>query len=343
MKIAFCFNIKKSKLSLDLKKQVDLEFDSLDVVNSIKKALENLGNNVLLIEADENAFFKLKKLKSKIDIVFNIAEGLWGDARESQIPIFCEILKIPYTHSNPTTHAIALDKAFSKLVLKGAGQINVPESCIVFSKNYKIPSGLKFPLIIKPNKEGSSKGVMNANVVRNDKELQERLKIVSENYSKETLVEEYIEGREFTVAVLGNEDLRVLPIVEQKFDFLPKGMNKIASFELKWIYEDALKNPTDAYDCPAIITKKLESKIIEISKEIYSLLDVRDCARIDYRLDSTGKLYFIEINTLPGINLDKKVISYLPTAARAAGMKPQDLISEILSLACKRYGLNVKH
>jgi len=339
MKIAFTYNVKKNKPSINLKKQADLDFDSLAVINGIKDTLQSLGHKVFLVEADENAFIKLKKLKGKIDIVFNIAEGLWGEARETQIPMICEILKIPYTHSGPTTHTISLDKSFTKLILHGANGINVPDSHVIRSRDYIIPDGLKFPLIIKPNAEGSSKGVMDKNVVRNREELKERIEITSENFAKEVLVEEYIEGREFTVAVLGNNNPKVLPIIEQKFGFLPKGMNKIASFELKWQYEDSLKDLHEAYDCPAKIDKKLKEEIENTSKEIFKLLDVRDCARIDYRLDKKGNLYFIEINTLPGINPGLNEISYFPLAARTAGMDFKEMVGEILTLACKRYGL----
>lgn len=331
MNIALCYNVKKSN------SESELEFDSPETTLAQKSAIESLGHKVILIEADENAFFNLKKLQKKIDLVFNIAEGMWGDARESQIPMFCEILKLPYTHSGVTTNAIALDKAFAKLVLKGADGINVPDSHVVSSKKYVIPKRLKYPLIVKPNKEGSSKGVMDANVVRNKKDLARRIKTISENFTKEVLVEEYIEGREFTVSVMGNEILEVLPIVEQKFDFLPKGMNKIASFELKWLYEDNLKDLKDAYDCPAKLTKSEKKLIEETSKEVYRLLDVVDCARIDYRMDKAGKLYFIEINTLPGMIPGEDLISYFPLAARAAGISYNQLVSKIIKLARKRY------
>jgi D-alanine-D-alanine ligase len=256
-----------------------------------------------------------------------MAEGLWGDARESQVPLFCEVLKIPYTHSGPTTQAVKLDKEFTKYVLKGAGIV-------------RVPGDSNFPLIVKPNKEGSSKGIMDKSIVRNEKELLKYKEELSKTFDGDILVEEYIEGREFTVGVLGNENPEVLPIVEQKFDFLPSGMNRIASFELKWIYEDSLKDLSDAYDCPAKITKELEEEIVETSKKIYKFLDVRDCARIDYRLDEKGKLYFIEINTLPGINPLPGQISYFPLAARTAGLSFKEMIGKILSLACARYGIN---
>lgn len=328
MKIAFCYNVKKDNPSLNPNEQIDTEFDGPSVINGIKKTLEELGHKVIMIEADENAYQKLKRHKNKIDLVFNIAEGIRGDARESQIPIFCELLKIPYTHSSPTVHAVKLNKEFTKYLVKGAGVT-------------KVPGHSRFPLIVKPNCEGSSKGILDANVVRTKQELAERVRYISDTVGGEVLVEEYIEGREFTVSVIGNENPKVLPIVEQKFNFLPDGMNKMASFELKWFYEDKLKNLEDAYDCPAKIDDNLKKEIEKTSIAIYKLLGVRDCARIDYRLDKDGNLYFLEINTLPGMIPDLDVISYFPLSARKAGMSYKDLIAEIVRLASERFGLKI--
>ncbi|HKC04503.1 MAG TPA: ATP-grasp domain-containing protein [Patescibacteria group bacterium] len=339
MNIAFAYNVKKSTPSTDLEKQKDLEFDLPSVISGIEKSITELGHKVYRVEADENAFIKLKKLKGKVDLVFNIAEGLWGEARETQIPIICEILKIPYTHSGPTTHTISLDKSFTNLILKGAERINVPDSHVVKEKNWTLPSRLKFPLIVKPNNEGSSKGVLDANVVDNEKDLKKRVEIISEKFTKEVLIEEYIDGREFTVAVMGNEEITVLPIIEQKFDFLPKGMNKIASFELKWLYEDSLTDLTEAYDCPAKLSTSQKKEIERVTKEVYTVLDVKDCARLDFRMNQKGKLYFIEINTLPGINPSLDGISYFPLAARTAGLNFTQMIGKIISLAARRYNL----
>jgi D-alanine-D-alanine ligase len=160
-----------------------------------------------------------------------------------------------------------------------------------------------------------------------------------EGFEQEALVEEYINGREFTVSVLGNENPRILPIVEQRFDSLPKGMNKIAGFELKWVYEDSLENLEDAYYCPPVLSKKVEEQINEMTLKVYKSLNVRECARLDFRLDENENLYFIEINTLPGINPDPKIVSYFPTSVRKAGMSYKDLIKTILDLASKRYNL----
>jgi D-alanine-D-alanine ligase len=338
-KIAFTYNVKHNEPSADLAQQEDLEFDSPLVIETIKKALTDLGHEVLPIEADLDAFEKLRKHKDDIAIVFNIAEGLDGDARESQIPLYCELLKIPYTHSSPTTHAITLDKRLTNMVLDAAG-VRVPKGIVVEKKTDLDKFDLRFPVIIKPNKEGSSKGVFDKNVVGTMEEMLERLAYVSEDYTKEVTIEEFIDGREFTVSVMGNENPTVLPIVEQKFDFLPEGFNRIASFELKWMYEDRLDDLRDAYDCPAKLSPELQKEIEDTCKKVYALLKVRDCARIDYRLTDDGKLYFIEINTLPGINPDENAISYFPLAARTAGMTYHQLVTGILDAALTR--LNIK-
>jgi D-alanine-D-alanine ligase len=218
--------------------------------------------------------------------------------------------------------------------------IKVPSSITITSVKQKLPTDLTFPVIIKPNSEGSSIGVFNDNVCWDFVSLEKQLAVLlAQNHSRAFLIEEYIEGREFTVPVIGNFPARVLPIVEQKFDFLPKGMNKIAGFELKWFYEDTLKNLKDAYDCPANLEKSLEKKINETSLLVYDALNVKDCARIDYRLKDDGTLYFIEINTLPGMSPDESVISYFPLSARAAGFTISSLIAFIIDNACKRYGL----
>jgi D-alanine-D-alanine ligase len=253
MRIALAYNVKKSKPSLNLRDQSDFDFDSPETIDKLAKTIESLGHSVVRIEADDTAFEKLKENRNNIDLLFNIAEGLHGDARESQIPIFCEILKIKYTHSSPTTHAIKLNKTYSKWLLKGIG-VKVPDSFIINSSEQPLPPKINYPVIIKPNSEGSSIGVFNDNVCQNAKALKKQLTVLfSQNPNRDFLVEEYIEGREFTVSVMGNDPAKVLPIIEQKFDFLPEGMNKIAGFELKWFFEDTLKDPKQAYDCPAKI------------------------------------------------------------------------------------------
>lgn len=334
MKICFTYNVKHDLNYSTDSTQDDIEFDSLEVIQSIENTINNLGHQVLKVEANLNAYNILKENKDKIDLVFNIAEGLSGDARESQVPIFCEMLGIPYTHSSPTTHALKLNKHLTKAVLKSYG-IKSPESQIINSLEQIKTLKLEYPLIVKPNKEGSSKGIFNDSVVNNQTELTKAVNRLIEDFGSEVLVEEYIDGRELTVGLLGNPP-QVLPIIEQRFDFLPKGFNKIAGYEAKWIYEDNLKDPSDAYVCPAELSKEIQKEVEETSKQIWNALDIKDCARIDYRLREND-LYLIEVNTIPGINPDPKLICYFALASRKAGMSYEQLIDTIIKSALERY------
>lgn len=341
MNICLAYNVKPEVNPVEIGKSSSLDFDLPETIDLIEKHIELAGHKVVRLEADGKAFFKLEKLKNQIDLVFNIAEGLGGDARESQIPLFCEMLKIPYTHSSPTVHAISLDKNFSKMIVKSLG-IKVPDSILIDRDSDLSALDFTFPLIVKPNSEGSSIGVFDTNVVPNKKELEKAVNVMYSNgLSSSLLLEQFIDGREFTVALINDEKLRVLPIIEQRFDFLPKGYKNIAGFELKWRFEDSLKNLEEAYYCPAPIDEKLKNEIKNTSLSIFEALNIKDCARIDYRLDTEGNLYFIEVNTLPGINLNENVVSYFVLAARKAGISSTELIKKIINSACRRY--NLKH
>ena len=337
MTIAFAYNVKKE---LGDGVSTELDFDFPETIEAIKKTIESLGHTVMEIEANEEAFEKLKNKRGEIDLVFNIAEGLRGDARESQIPLFGEMLGIPYTHSSPTTHALSLHKAMAKLAVAGAG-VQVPAGVVLEPGGDEAKTGgLRFPVIIKPNAEGSSVGVFDANVVKTREEMSNRIKETrGQGFAGNLLVEEFIDGREFTVAVIGDEEIEILPVIEQKFGFLPTGMQHIAGYELKWVYEDALKNLCEAYECPAILEPSQQRELEEMTRSVYQALEVRDCARLDYRMDKSGKLYFLEINTLPGINPSETVISYFPLAARKAGYTYPQLVEKIINLARKRYGI----
>jgi D-alanine-D-alanine ligase len=334
MNIAFTYNVKHNEnYSVDAK-QDDLEFDSWDVINGIFDTITGLGHKVIKIEADLDAFEHLRKSKGSVELVFNIAEGLGGDARESQIPLFCEMLEIPYTHSSPTTHALKIRKHLTKQILSSVG-VDVPKSIVTKVSQNVADESLKYPLIVKPHTQGSSKGIFNDSVVKNSKELALAIDRVLTDYDHEALVEEYIEGREFTVALLGNPP-KLLPIIEQRFDFLPEGFNKVAGYELKWIYEENLTNLDEGYYCPPNITQEQYQLIEDTSLLIWRTLEVKDCARIDYRM-TDDKLYFLEINTLPGIIPNPNTISYLPLAARKSKITYSQLIETILKSACDRY------
>ncbi len=341
MKIGFLYNVKLVAPSLtDETAQIYAEFDSPETIEGIKKAIESNGHQVHMIEANEEAYNKLKTLKEKseIDLVFNIAEGIYGEAREAQIPAMLEMLKIPYTGSGPINLAITLDKARTKEILS---YYKIPNAKFqVFSNsNEKLNLKLKFPLIVKPLNEGSSKGIMDNCVLRSQEELKNKLNEINNKFNQPAIVEEFLEGREFTVAVL--EDLsgpKVLPIIEVKFNELPENMNKIDSYEAKWFYDDPSKG-IDPLVCPAEIDKKLENKIKKVALKTFNVLNCKDFSRLDIRLDKNGNPNVIEVNALPGIIPNPDENSRFPRAARVAGIEYNKLIKMVIDSAIKRYKL----
>jgi D-alanine-D-alanine ligase len=340
MKIAFLYNIKLIAPSLTNEEaQIYAEFDSPETIEGLKKAIEANNHTVHMIEANQDAYIKLKELKEKneIDLVFNIAEGLYGESREGQIPSMLEMLQIPYTGSGPLNLAVTLDKARTKEILS---YYKIPNAKFqVFSLVNEKLNGLKFPIIVKPISEGSSKGIMDNNVVKNKEELTKKIKEIIEKYNQKAIVEEFLNGREFTVGLI--EDIngpRVLPIIEVKFDELPKNMNKIDSYEAKWFYDDPSKG-MDPLVCPAKIDKKLEEKIKKVSLDTYKVLNCKDFARLDIRLDKKGIPNVLEINSLPGLIPDPKENSRFPRAARAAGIEFNKLIGMLIDSAKRRYNI----
>ena len=169
--------------------------------------------------------------------------------------------------------------------------------------------------------------------------LLERVKWLQHQFKQSVLIEEFIDGREFTVSVLGNNPPKVLPIVEQNFEIFSENMPRFASYETKWFFEDNLPDATKAYHCPAPLTKNLQKKIEVISLKVFSILNCKDVIRIDYRMDKNENIFLLEVNTLPGLNPKLNEVSYLPIAARTTGFSFEGLVNTILNEAVVRYGL----
>lgn len=289
-----------------------------------------------MIEANHNAFENFRNTRP--DIVFNVAECANGISREAQIPAMLDMLQIPYTGSDPLTLSTCLDKARTKEILS---YHNIPTAkfLMVESISDLIDFSLEFPVMIKPIAEGSSKGIFNSSLVNNISELTERLEVNLRTYQQPFLVEEFLPGREFTVAILGNNsDTEILPIVEINLHELPKELARIYSYEAKWI-ADTRENPLNIFSCPADIDKTLYEKVENVALKTYKVLRCRDWSRIDVRLDSEGEPNIIEVNPLPGILPDPKDNSCFPKAARVHGLSYDEMINKVLFTAAKRCNL----
>jgi D-alanine-D-alanine ligase len=351
MKVGLAFNLKKPRPDLRseaLPPDFYAECDDLETVEAIRAALAEF-HQVNLVEADEEAFDKFRALRP--DIVFNIAEGLWGTARESQVPAMLELLRIPYTGSDPVTLAVCLDKARTKEILLAHG-IPSPAARVVeepddvariLPRHGALPAPgeplLKFPMVVKPLGEGSSKGIRDSSLVQDEDELGAEVSRVLGLYRQPAIVEEFLPGREFTVALIGNgESLRCLPTVEIRFDSLPPGARPLYSYEAKWVW-DTSEKPLDVFDCPAKIDRELKDDIEAICLRAWRALRIRDWARIDVRLDASGKPQILEVNPLPGILPQPEQNSCFPKAARAAGLSYNALVRRVLDVAAARAGL----
>ncbi len=312
------------------------EWDTMETVNAVRTALEERCA-VEMIEANEEAFEKFRN--GTFDFVFNIAEGLHGVSRESQIPAMLELLQIPYLGSDPLTLALCLDKARAKEIL-GYNGIATPAFSVIRSIDELDDVRLRFPSIVKPLHEGSSKGIYDSCVVRNTDELEREVRAVFGVYQEPALIEEFLGGREFTVALMGNDgDVEVLPIVEIRFDALPAGANPIYSYEAKWVW-DSRDTPLKIFECPARLAPDLKSEIESMCKAAYAILRCRDWARIDIRCDAAGTPHILELNPLPGILPKPEDNSCFPKAARAAGMSYNQLINRVLDISLGRHGIS---
>ena len=312
------------------------EWDSESTILAVKTALTE-RHSVTMIEATEDAPQRL--LDTQPDVVFNIAEGLRGSSREAQIPAVLEMLGIPYTGSDPVTLGICLDKSRAKEILS-YHQIPNPKFHVIASTEELRNCSIEFPSVVKPLHEGSSKGILNSSIVRTQEELKIQVERVLNDYEEPALVEKFLPGREFTIAMLGNgSSLQVFPIVEIRLDKLPAGVNPLYSYEAKWVWDQS-DHPVEMYDCPANIDADLERRIKETCIKVFTVLRCRDWCRIDIRLDEQGVPNIVELNPLPGILPNPDDHSCFPMAARKAGFSYNAMLNAVLDTAIRRYGIS---
>ncbi len=317
-----------------------IEWDDDNTINAVRAAIEE-KYECFLINADINCFEKLKVCKP--DLVFNIAEGVSGPNREANIPAILEMLNIPYTGSDVATLANTLDKSRAHEILR-ANFIKVPNSICVNTEQEleKIEElDVDKDYILKPCWEGSSKGITNDSIYNRIDEIIEAVISLLNTYNQPVLIEEFLNGKEFTAAVLGNyPKLTVLPIVELDFNKLPFGANPIYSYEAKWVW-DKQDEPLEIFKCPAEIDEELYLQIENIAKKAFIAMRCKDWARIDIRLNNNNIPHILEINPLPGILPDPNSNSCFPKAARAFGMDYDTLIHSIIDCALERMCLTV--
>lgn len=348
--IAVIANIKEHKNGINIPvpgvaDDISADFDHIETINAIRAAIETDGHQTAFLQANRDLPYSLKEVKP--DMCFNIAEGLGGDAREAQVPALLELLQIPYTGSRVMANAISLDKTLTKRIWRDRNLPVAPFQEFIIGDE-KLRADLKFPLFIKPAKEGTGMGVDTKAILQNYDELMERIQYLLQTYKQPALVEKYLNGREFTCGIIGRWD-------SKKYSRYPDLYNHRLGYHLfpilelgneksvtPGLYSNAAKSiaigeeGSPTYTCPAQISAELERKIKHLVVRAHMLVKAIDYSRVDLRLDDEGNPNLIEINTLPGLTPD---YSDLCLEANAENISYTDLILEILYLGASRWGL----
>ncbi len=324
LRVGFTFNVKRVK-PVEGVDESEAEYDSPKTIAAIREAIESHGHEVIELEA--TADLPTQLVAASPDVVFNMAEGVLGRNRESQVPALLELLGIPYTGSDPTALALALDKELAKRLVAAAG-IATPPCFLLHTGREALPNGFPFPAIVKPVTEGSSKGVVPKSVVENQHEMREVAREVIERYRQPALVEGYLPGREFTVGLLGESRPRPLPPME--IVFLNKRKKRpVYAFEHKQDWSKEIR-----YDTPARVDPTLGRELERAAVGAFTALGCRDVARVDLRLDAAGLVNFVELNPLPGLSPGW---SDLCLIAASASIDYAELIGRILEPAIRRF------
>lgn len=326
--IGIVYNLKP----LDVSSDAYEEYDEFATIEALKHEIEKFGYDVILLEYDSS--FLKRIAEERPDFVVNIAEGMGiSRNRESQVPVILESLGIPYTGSDGLSLAAVLDKHFTYRLLRAA-HIPVPEQFLVRrDTEVKLLRNIfkSSPRwIVKPRWEGSSKGIFLTSVVKNYDSLYEQVSRVINDYKQAAVVEEFLEKDEITVGVAGNHSPRILGMMKIVPVDIDAG-NFIYSIEIKRSWQEKVR-----YLPQNSIAAVSQGWISALALKIFSSLELRDMARIDFRLDSKNIPKVIDVNPLPGLS---PRYSDLPILWSLAGNKYSDLIQLFLSEAFSRYGL----
>jgi D-alanine-D-alanine ligase len=297
----------------------------------VLEALRKNGFDAFLHELRDEASL-LALANTRADLIFNMVEAFAGDdSKEAHVAAFLELLDLRYTGAGPQALFLAQDKATAKKVFD-FHQIRTPRFAVSYKGRLEHMDDLEFPLIVKPASEDGSVGIDCGAVVKTVKELMERVALMQERFDSPALIEEYIEGREIYVGVLGNGKPVALPVVELDLSRLPKGMPRIAGQEVKW------DKGTEAYDVTRSaaaqgLEEETTRRLQETAVQVYTALKLRDYGRVDMRLTKDGRIYVIEANPNPWLAPEAE----LTIAAALAGRSYVELIGQIVEMALARY------
>jgi D-alanine-D-alanine ligase len=319
MKVGLTYDLRSWYIDRGYSMDETAEFDKQETVDALANSLKQMGHETELVG---NAFQLIEALAAgrRWDIVFNIAEGLYGDGRESVVPAILDQYKIPYVFSGPVIMGLSLNKHLAKLVVAASG-VPVSPGCLITELKDLDKCNLKYPLFVKPVSEGTGKGITESSLINSIAELLKMVKWILTEFHQPALVEEYLPGREFTVGVVGygEEAFAIGGMEVMTVNNLPY------SVEVKENYQNYCTY------------KPLDADIIDECKSValraWKALDAVDAGRVDLKADRNGKICFIEANPLAGLN---PIHSDLPILSRMYGIEYQTLMEMIMKAAIKR-------
>ena len=325
MNIGLTYDLRSDYRKEGYREEETAEFDRESTVDAIESALQQLDYQTDRIGHVRHLVQRLAR-GDRWDMVFNICEGMHGIGREAQVPALLDVFQIPYTFSDPLVLSLTLHKGMTKRVVRDCG-IPTADFVIIEKMEDCAMVALSYPLFVKPNAEGTGKGINSLSRVNNHEELDSICKDLLSRYPSGLLVEEFLPGREFTVGILGTGSegysIGIMEILYKTPD--AKG---IYSYQTKSDYLKAVE-----YKIPE---REIAEKCTDLALKTWQVLGCRDGGRVDIRADKSGTPNFIEVNPLAGLD---KVHSDLPILAYMHGYDFEQIIGEIMLSAKKRYGL----
>jgi D-alanine-D-alanine ligase len=327
-KIGFTYDLKEDHSArAGLPEDAFAEFDVEETIEIICQAVASGGHKVVRIGHAKNLLKQIDHLD--VDIIFNLCEGIHSRNRESEVPVICDLYQIPYIGSDGLTLGLTLDKVMAKKAFICDG-VATPKYFVASDKtDFSKIKKLKFPLIVKPRHEGSSKGISDDSIVSDARALKKQVCAIARCYRQSALVEEFIKGGEFTVLVIGNENPVALAPVQIQI------AGKLEAGDL--VYTSRRVNNTEIeYVCPAKISKSLDKRLRQEAIKAYQSVDCRDFSRVDFRVDKKGRPFVLEINPLPSLSVE----DVFPLIAAAEQMTFNQLVAKIIAIGLERYGLN---
>jgi len=322
MTIGLTYDLRDEYLAMGFSEIETAEFDREDTVSSIENALAELGYSTDRIGHIKNLVSRLGR-GDRWDLVFNIAEGMYGEGREAQVPAILDAYRIPYVFSGPLVLALTLNKALTKVIVKDAG-VATPEHAVVYKRDDIPMVNLPFPLFVKPVAEGTGKGIDPGSVIYNQEQLEKKCGELLDRYRQPVLVEMYLSGREFTAGIVGTGDeAKCIGVIE---------------IILKGNAEEGVYSYVNKEECEERIIYSLTDKdavnvCSELALKAWKCLRAEDGGRVDIRFDQYGKPYFLEINPLAGMHPKH---SDLPILAGLYGIPYIQLMGMIMDSAVQK-------